>query len=800
MHDDHSLQLFSKHAFKMDYPQDGYAMLSQEFVKLGGGLPLALKVIGSLLFDRHTKFWEEKLIELKKVPCTSNKVQETLKLSYNELSHTEKQIFLDISCIFVGEDKERPFYMWADCEFYPESGIKTLILRSLLKIDEVNCFWMHDHIRDLGRTIVAEEDIENPFNRSRIWSNYDAVNMLKHKKGTNRVEIMRVYVKDVYKLTNEEFGNLSGLRYLELTCRSLAGKFSEILPNLRWFRLNYPGPIPTNINLKKCIILELNWSRITDDWEGWKELKVAGKLKVLRLTACKNLEKAPDLSSCRDLEDLQLVYCEKMKGHLDIGNLKKLKKLVLLDNYITELRGDIGLLQNLEDIVLKDLCLREAPPRIGKLSTLVSLAMRGRVCKMEIREDLPTSLKKLSISCPTVPNLLELQQLEVLQFDGCTDKPQIPGNLWKLPKLKTLVILGCSSEHFTTLLQVPASQSGLPHPVLPSSLKKLNVFFCEHLQTLPNLANLSYLTALHLKGVIIWEIPGLGELQMLATLQLQQVPNLEHLDGLEDLVMLTELRVGRCGVLGKLPDLSNLIKLNTLEISECRLLTGIQGLSRSLKILQVSDCPYLSNVEGLESLESLQVLELDRSGMSAEWLAPSLSKFGKMELLSYGEDESLPDHMSVKELPHLPKSIRFLAIRCNGLEVITGLDHMESLEWLEMRDCKSIRKLSAVSGLSNLMILDVSGCLQLSEVRGLGGLVLLTQLRMCGCISVKEVDLSGLKNLQAFVAEGCTRLRKLNGLEELKSLELLVIDKRLKYKVLSSKSAAWKRLTRLLGL
>ncbi|CAN0856292.1 hypothetical protein LINGRAHAP2_LOCUS6458 [Linum grandiflorum] len=105
-------------------------------------------------------------MELKKVPCTSNKVQETLKLSYNELSHTEKQIFLDISCIFVREDKERPFYMWANCEFYPESGIKTLILRSLLKIDEVNCFWMLDHIRDFDRTIVAEEDCWTIFTSS----------------------------------------------------------------------------------------------------------------------------------------------------------------------------------------------------------------------------------------------------------------------------------------------------------------------------------------------------------------------------------------------------------------------------------------------------------------------------------------------------------------------------------------------------------------------------------------------------------------------------------------------------------
>ncbi|CAN1280207.1 Disease resistance protein L6 [Linum perenne] len=57
-----------------------------------------------------------------------------------------------------------------------------IITRALIKIDERNKFWMHDHIRDLGRAIVAREDAENPCNRSIIWSNIDAVNLLKDGK------------------------------------------------------------------------------------------------------------------------------------------------------------------------------------------------------------------------------------------------------------------------------------------------------------------------------------------------------------------------------------------------------------------------------------------------------------------------------------------------------------------------------------------------------------------------------------------------------------------------------------------
>ncbi|CAN1766165.1 Disease resistance protein L6 [Linum perenne] len=43
-------------------------------------LPLALKVIGSLLFRRDKQFWEEKLMELKEIPATSNKVAHKLKV------------------------------------------------------------------------------------------------------------------------------------------------------------------------------------------------------------------------------------------------------------------------------------------------------------------------------------------------------------------------------------------------------------------------------------------------------------------------------------------------------------------------------------------------------------------------------------------------------------------------------------------------------------------------------------------------------------------------------------------------
>ncbi|CAN1807820.1 Disease resistance protein L6 [Linum perenne] len=744
---DHSLQLFSKHAFRMDYPLKEYEILSEKLVRLATGVPLALEVIGSLLFDRDREFWEEKVLQLKSIPCTSSIVQEKLKLSYNELSPTEKQIFLDISCCFAGEDKECPFYMWVGCNFYPESGIKTLILRSLIKIDDKNRFWMHDHLRELGKGIVIEEDVRNPCNRSRIWSNEEALNMLRKGKGTEHVEIMMVKLRDGHKLTYKKFEKLSQLRYLQVEGGKLTGDFSAVMPNLCWLRLDCYA-VPTNLNMKKCVVLELLDCGVKDDWRGWNEIKIAGKLKVAKIWKCKSLTRSPDLSSCRSLEVLKFMHCNAMSGGLDIGNLKKLKKLVLNFTKIRELRGDIGLLQNLAEIVVTSSDFRKVPTRIGKLPSLKTMEMTASH-NVYVGEDAPTSLKRLSISCPRVPNLLELDQLEELHFMNC-DVPEIPGDLWKLPRLKTLTI------DFTTLLQVP-TQLGLP-PALPPSLNRLEVRYCRYLETLPNLANLSNLTDLRLEDVGVREICGLGELRMLTSLNLRKAPKLDNLDGLESLVLLQKVAVRQCKALRKLPDLSNLTKLDTLSIVECWILTEIQGLSRldqCLTHLEIGSTPCLTTAEGIEYLVSLQVLELASCGASANMLPPlsNLSKF-------------------IKEV-HIT--------RLKHLEMVTGLDRLESLESLSVLFCESIDKLPDLSRLKNLWKLDVSGCIGLTELRGLEGLESLQRLVMSDCSSIKkELNLYGLKNLRTLIATGCTVLTRVNGLEELKLLQVLEVDDRLK--------------------
>ncbi|CAN1270343.1 Disease resistance protein L6 [Linum perenne] len=760
MSSDHSLQLFSMHAFAVHCPPEGYATLCEEFVKVAARLPLALKVIGSLLFCRDKQFWEEKLIELKEVRATSNMVQQRLKISYNELTRTEKIIFLDIACFFIGEDKELPFIMWSDCNLYPESGIRTLVLRSLIKVDERNQFWMHDHLRDLGRGIVIEEDVKHPFKRSRIWSNEDAMNMLENVEAADRVEMLKVSMTWSVHTDNKYFQKLSSLRYLVLEVTPLFGDFSEVLPDMRWLKLSNCFFIPTDLNMKNVVILEIQGCVLTDDWGGWNRVKVAHKLKVINVRGCRGLNRIPDFSQCTRLESIDLTGCLGLKGELNISNFRNLKVVRLQET----------------DITL------------------------------------------------SVPNLLELKDLEELWFENCNDPPEIPGDIWKLQKLKTLKTVKCSCEG--SLL---SNQDG----TLPSSLTCLIVDWSRGLTRLPNLANLSNLMELRLEALPNLSnliklhkylnphepFPDLSRLQNLKQLCIAGWKQLPEVIELRRLKSLRSLEMKACKSLRRLPNLSGLDNLETLDVSGCIRLVDVTGLDRleslqklnmsncwsieelpdisgmkSLDILDVSECIKLIKVGGLEKLKSLG--ELRMAGCKSIKKLPDMSQLedlreinlkgctqlkaseihglGKLRVL---EALEISESMSLDHLHGLENLVNLKQLCIAGwkqLPEVIELGRLRSLRSLEMKACMSLRRLPNLSDLDNLETLDVSGCIRLVDVTGLEKLESLQKLNMSNCWSIEELpDISGMKSLDDLNVSECIKLKKVIGLEKLESLTVL---------------------------
>ncbi|CAI0414899.1 unnamed protein product [Linum tenue] len=743
MSHDHSLQLFSKHAFKMDNPPNEYTALAEKFLKVAAGLPLALKVVGSLLFRTDTNFWRAKLKELKEVPTVE--VQQILRISYNELTPNEKQIFLDIACVFIGDYKEVPFYMWSSCDFNPEIGMRTLVNRSLVRIDEEGQFGMHDHLRDLGRAIVNEEDVQNPCKRSRIWSNENALDMLANREGGDQVEVLRVDMRKNearHEFTEKEFKNLSRLRYLEVSYGRLSGDFKEVLPSLCCLRLHSCDSIPTDLHLKKLVILDLSFCPIKEGWRGWQGIQKAKKLKVVILLECHEIRRVPDLSPCTSLELIKLLSCYKMKGDLHIAGFKNLRVLSLRSTQIAKIiTGDMEMLENLLELSLKQLSL--SSPREAPL--------------------LPTSLKQLSLSSPSVPNLMQLVELEELKFEWCGEAgPEIPAEIWRLSKLRTLEI-SSASPVFVTM-----------EGSLPSSLTSLQIHFCVALEKLPGLANLTNLTELRLVKVGVSEICGLGELRVLTTLEVRNAPRLSSLDGLENLVLLMKLTVSNCGVLPKLPDLVKLIKLQALEIQECQLLLEMQGMmamKESLSHLDIGRCPSLDCIEGFESLaSSLETLSWWELKMQPP---DAISKFRHLRRLAFVQVGNL---VTTPDLSGLLNLKRLEILTCRQLIQIVGLDGLESLEVLFIKTCSSIRELPSLSRLKNLQRLQLTLCTKLTHITGFEGLQSLQELFVYHCWSIAELpDLSSLHDLWGLYIFRCNKLTEVKGLRGLESLGNLSI-------------------------
>ncbi|KAM2903961.1 hypothetical protein COP2_003737 [Malus domestica] len=174
---DDALQLFQFHAFKDNSPREEYRKLSARAVKYAGGIPLALEVLGSLLFPCKSKDeWENALSALRDYP--NEEIQNTFRVSYNRLGRNAQEVFLDIACFYKGKRIEYVKKMVDFGGSCAADGIRVLCDRSLISIvSERETIDMHDLVQEMGWAIVREQE---PGRRSRLFIKEDVYHVLKN--------------------------------------------------------------------------------------------------------------------------------------------------------------------------------------------------------------------------------------------------------------------------------------------------------------------------------------------------------------------------------------------------------------------------------------------------------------------------------------------------------------------------------------------------------------------------------------------------------------------------------------------
>ncbi|KAL5778584.1 hypothetical protein ACOSQ2_009321 [Xanthoceras sorbifolium] len=573
---DKALKLFCRYAFKRNYPMMDYVELSNKVARYAGGVPLALKVLGSHLFGKEKVVWKSAMDKLEKFPHID--IHKVLKISYDGLDDEVRKIFLDIACFWKGCNVGLAKSILNACGFHSEIGISILIDQSLIAINDINMIIIHDLLHTMGREIVRQEFINNPGKRSRLWDPEDIYHVLTKNRGTEIIEGISLDMsktRDIH-LDRNAFTNMLRLRFLNFysgeaenkvhNFQAVESDFAE-LRYLRWDGCPIKSPL-SSFPLENLVKLDMRYSKVEQLWHGVKHLF---KLKEIdlsysSLTSCPdlsgfpNLEKlilfsclylreiSPSIQYLNKLDFLNLRACESLEGVPDCRGLISLKKLSL--QCCSNLEKLPEMPCNIEELLLTGTAIEELPLSTKYLSRLVVLDV---------------SYSKRLKSLPS--SICEWKSLKDLNLRDCSKLDELPADIETLESLESLNIYG------TAVRELPSSIT---------KLKNVNSLFFSNFEvhdavswSLPRIEGWHNLTSLVLCDSGIIELPdNLGCLSSLMRLHLagnsfESIPA-----SIANLSNLLYLYINNCKKLKCLPKLQ-LLGIDACNCTSLEVLSGV---------------------------------------------------------------------------------------------------------------------------------------------------------------------------------------------------------------------------------
>ncbi|XP_065871168.1 disease resistance protein RPV1-like isoform X2 [Euphorbia lathyris] len=628
-----AMNLFSLHAFKQNSPPEVNVKLATKAINYAQGIPLALKVLGSNLYEKSMRKWED---ELEKLEAISDKnIENILRISYDELDDDEKEIFLDLACFFKSEDRELVERILNSNGFFARIGIGRLLDKSLITISD-NELGMHDLLRQMGRDIVCKECMKEPGRRSRLWIAQDIFHLLTKDEVTTSVEGISLDILKIghIELSSTAFMRMHKLRFLKVynpyyyttenyrpSCGEIKVKLSrglEFLPDKIKFLYWYQYPLkylPSSFCPKNLVELRLIHSHIEQLFDGHQYLE---NMKFMDLSYSMKLIAIPDLSRIPKLEILTLKGCIRLveiysskqyESNLTDVNLGYCKSLCRFSSFLQFRKLNYLSLQGCSKItefpnipmtikclVLNETAAQQVPLSIGNCCGLTVLELKS--CTMV--ESLPTSIG-------------ELRGLEKLDLEGCSRMMNLPDSICNLQSLQSLAINKCRN-----LKELPENLGDL------GSLKR---FYAEEsgIRQLPSSVNqltkLTWLDCNGCKGLILPHFTdGLSGLKIF---YLRNCGISKLNDSFGSLVSLTRLYLSGNDIETVPEGVKKLHKLHTLELRDCKKLKYLSDLPSALKNLFVRNCIALEsisfiqgNIDSLMSFDAANCTILDQSTSS----------------------------------------------------------------------------------------------------------------------------------------------------------------------------------------
>ncbi|GLJ27777.1 hypothetical protein SUGI_0545140 [Cryptomeria japonica] len=709
-------ELFCWRAFGHTEPVQDLQNMVEELVRMCGGFPLALIVLGELFVnERRPRMWKKRLDSLSK-GLPDEVLSQIVMDSYKSLNGREKEAFLDVAHFLMGEDRdlvERVLDGLLNDDGF--QCLETLHRKCLVELKSADIIrqrelgddsvdwsggiWrrakgsskirMHDLVRDLARQIGRQElPLRLCCSSDKMISTRYHVSTQKYEvRGIRRDESHKLPVvlqnQDIYGLNILAVQNqyLYGLKFLQ--------QFNSVSGDLIWLRFS------------------LNHSALSLRCLRFTPTLLLRSLRVLELHGVSPQDFCylfDDREPPSELRALEVAFTSTAGPSTDFGSASTSTAVFQKDGstseYIQAWLGKLNL-KNLVKIVLQNIRgLKTLPIKFEEVTNLTHVDLSG-CSDLEV---LPNSFTE------------ELLQLQYLALRDCRNL--VLQDLGKISTLEYLDFQGCSM-----LKEMPKGTE------VQKSLKHLNVVHTE-LRKLPdNLEQLEDLEELHIGSSGLREMPSsLYNLSRLTDLTLIGCTNLLLIgNSIEKLVHLESFRIYNCG-------------MRTLPVAWV-----------NMKILDVQDCPL--DMEQLLTGVDPGNMPLDSSQVQA----------------SIGQSAH-PNH---------PGCLTDLIIRHSYIQEI-DIPQAESLfpklETVDLSYNRLLRKIGRLP--DNLISLKLTNCSRLTRLACLSNLARLKVLDISGCGELETLNVEGLKSIQVIKANRCWQLRSFQGLDLLAQLSCFQISVR----------------------